>query len=61
MGVIAEPVGALAVWIYATAGKPITPIAEIMFHGVKFTEIFIELANTITGSFFGLPNFLKTF
>lgn len=30
MGVIAEPVGALAGRMYATAGKPITPIAEIM-------------------------------
>lgn len=30
MGVIAELAGALAGRMYATAGKPITPIAEIM-------------------------------
>lgn len=30
VGVTAEPVGALAVWMWATAGKPITPLAEIM-------------------------------
>lgn len=30
VGIIAKPVGVLTIWMYATAGKPITPTAEIV-------------------------------
>lgn len=41
MGVITQQVGVLANWTHTAAGKPITPIAEIMpYHSQVYGNIY---------------------
>lgn len=48
MGVIVQQVRALALWMAATAGKPITPIAEIMSHWSRVYRNIYRISKTLS-------------
>ena len=48
MGVIAQRVRALALWLYAAAGKPITPTAEIASHWSQVYRNSYRISKTLS-------------
>lgn len=48
MGVITQQGGALAIWMLAAAGKPITPIAEIMPHSSQVYRNIYRISKTLS-------------
>ena len=47
MGVIVQQVRALALWMAATAGKPIIPTAEIMSHWSQVYRNIYRISKTL--------------
>lgn len=61
VGVIAQQVRELRSETWATAGKPITPIAEIMSCWSQVHRNIYRISKTLLLAVWGVPNLLKTF